>query len=89
MVERGVRILVRFGCGVFVWVLVRCGSGVCVFFVWCWGWGRGRGRGCGWGSSMNVIKTYRDVFISSFFARKVLALILDIVQNICHNLLFP
>ena len=39
--------------------------------------------------SMNVIKTYRDVFISSFFARKVLALILDIVQNICHNLLFP
>ena len=87
MVERGVRILVRFGCGVFVWVLVRCGSGVCVFFVWCWGWGRG--RGCGWGSSMNVIKTYRDVFISSFFARKVLALILDIVQNICHNLLFP
>ena len=38
--------------------------------------------------SMNVIKTYRDVFISSFFARKVLALILDIVQNICHNL-FP
>ena len=87
MVERGVRILVRFGCGVFVWVLVRCGSGVCVFFVWCWGWGRG--RGCGWGSSMNVIKTYRDVFISSFFARKVLALILDIVQNICYNLLFP
>ena len=87
MVERGVRILVRFGCGVFVWVLVRCGSGFCVFFVWCWGWGRG--RGCGWGSSMNVIKTYRDVFISSFFARKVLALILDIVQNICHNLLFP
>ena len=39
--------------------------------------------------SMNVIKTYRDVFISSFFARKVLALILDIVQNICQNLLFP
>ena len=29
MVERGVRILVRFGSGVFVWVLMRCGSGVC------------------------------------------------------------
>ena len=29
MVERGVRILVRFVSGVFVWVLMRCGSGVC------------------------------------------------------------
>ena len=31
MVERGVRILVRFVSGVFVWVLMRCGSGV--YFV--------------------------------------------------------
>ena len=38
---------------------------------------------------MNVIKTYQNVFIASFFAQKVLALILDIIQNICHNFLFP
>ena len=38
---------------------------------------------------MNVIKTYQNVFIASFFAQKVLALILDIIQNICHNFFFP
>ena len=48
MVERGVRTLVRFGPGVFVWVLVRCGSGVWVFFVWGWGWS--------WGSSCGKVR---------------------------------
>ena len=43
MVERGVRILVRFGCGVFVWVLVRCGSRVCVLFCLVLGLGSGSG----------------------------------------------
>ena len=37
---------------------------------------------------MNVIKTYQNVFIASFFAQKVLALILDIIK-ICHNFSFP
>ena len=44
MVERGVRSLVRFGSGVFAWVLVRCGSGVCLFcLVLGLGWGSGSG----------------------------------------------
>ena len=55
MVERGVRILVRFGCGVFVWVLVRCGSGVCFFLF-------GVGVGVGVGVVDGVLVAVRSDF---------------------------
>ena len=55
MVERGVRILVRFGSGVFVWVLMRCESGVCfVCLVLGLGSGSVLGLGSGSGSGLGL-----------------------------------